>query len=143
MTVIADKKVPHNTKAQPMNSKILHTMIDESRGEKPMNFRQHRGLKRLAHRLTRNAITPMTLIMHVLTHTTSSNFEKNTLKLFVAFCKFAHVSVCFVEGKYNFVNFQITLEFIPWLCLKYHYILLFAGIKQSNILPLDLSTLTF
>ena len=27
--------------------------------------------------------------------------------------------------------------------MKYHYILLFVGIKQSNILPLDLSTLGF
>ena len=30
-----------------------------------------------------------------------------------------------------------------WLLLKYHYILLFVGIKQSRILPLDLSTLGF
>jgi len=42
--------------------------------------------------LTRNATTPMTLIMHVLTHSTSSNFEKKTLfsNFSVPFCNFAH-----------------------------------------------------
>ena len=80
LTVIADTKVPHNTKAQPMNNKILYDMIDECRVGKKKNVRQvccgrqRRGFKR-AHKLTRNAITPMTLIMHVLTHSTSSNFE--------------------------------------------------------------------